>query len=241
MQWLSNLGRSKQEIVKGGVSADTQKSKRRGASAKAPDLRVALEPRPESVAIHEMGPFRLRAVLRGDVTAVAPFLRETDLLDIAATTRLPPLEALARSVASSQRAFAVDYKDRCVALGGTTHIPNVDRTSIWLLGSEGFDKGLRAGGWRLCKPWFDIMADEASVLFAVLPEANTRDMRWLEWMGFRPEAHIPNYRGLGHTCVRMICDRRTPSERDTSKNPSASNLVHDTTTSIASSSPQQVS
>ena len=171
-------------------------------------MQSQLSPRPEVVTIHETGPYRLRAPLRGDVTAVASFFRETDLLDIAATTRQSPTEALARAVATSQRGFAIDYGDRCVALGGTTYIPNINRTSIWLLGSEGFDEGLRAGGWRLCKPWFEIMADDAAILFAVLPESNTKDMRWLTWMGFKAEERMPNFRGLGHTCVRMVWTRQ---------------------------------
>jgi len=173
--------------------------------------RVAGAPaRAEALAIDERGPFRLRAVMRGDATAIAPFLRESDLLDIAATAVKPPLEAILASLATSDRTFAADFDGQCVAVAGTAFRNEINRTFIWLLGSERFDVMLRSGGWRLFKPWFEIIAGDAAVLFTVMAEANKRDIRWLTWLGFEQEGRFENFRGRGHTCVRMVLRRGTP-------------------------------
>ena len=175
------------------------------------------------LALDEHGPFRLRPVMRGDANAIAPFLRESDLLDIAATAIKPPFEAILASLASSDRAFAMDFRDQCVAVLGTGFRSETNGTYIWLIGSEKFDEALKSGGWRLCKPWFELAAGEAAKLFTVLPEANRRDVRWLAWLGFREEARIEDFRGLGHTCVRMVLHRKTEASpaRPTTRSPAA--------------------
>src|SRR5580704_7417263 len=102
--------------------------------------------------------FRLRPSAADDAKTVSRQLRPSDLLDIAATSPLPPHAALLASLRLSNKTFAIDFNRQCIALAGVQHHAQLGQTAIWLLGSPGFDAALAAGGWRVCKPWLELIA-----------------------------------------------------------------------------------
>jgi hypothetical protein len=144
-----------------------------------------------------------RTVEPADIDSLVPLLRKGDLLDIIAVTNLSPKAALSHSVATSSRAFAIEVDGACIAIGGIQATTAPRMGSIWLIGSEPFDIALRRGGIKFCKPWFVEYSSGWDVLFNIIPELNRRDLRWLEWMGFKPVKRFENFRGRGYDCIQM--------------------------------------
>ena len=155
-------------------------------------------------AVASAGPFTMRAAIAADVS-VANNLRASDRLDLAATTREPAIAIIERSIARGGT-YAFDLHGRCEAVGG---VSDAGPTAvIWLLGAAGFDQMLSLpGAARLTRKWLGVMVEDRRHLFNIVPESNTRTLRWLEWLGFvRGDRHA-NFRGLGHDCVTMTLTR----------------------------------
>jgi len=74
---LRNLLRSKRRSSGTSVAGRAQIRERHTANLNS----ISSAPTASMVVLRETGPFRLRVPLRGDVTAVAPFLRDSNQLD----------------------------------------------------------------------------------------------------------------------------------------------------------------
>jgi hypothetical protein len=147
--------------------------------------------------------FAMRSARQSDLAAVAADLRPSDLADLVATSPINPVELLLSAPLRSSAVFAFEFDGKAVAVGGIRDLAGESAAAVWLLGTPGLDRAFRRGALRLCDPWLRVMAGPRSRLCNVIPIANTRTMRWLHQLGFRPVAHFPNYRGLGHHCALM--------------------------------------
>lgn len=157
----------------------------------------------DGVATRRYGPFASRQATAEDAAHVALNLRDGDKLDLEATTRPPADELLLLSLHRAARAVAYDWEDETVAVGGVRDFVGLDASMVWLLGTPKFDVALRRGGLRVCREWLADMAEGRPRLFNVVPASNKTTLRWLQHLGFRRGALIPNYLGLGHNCYEM--------------------------------------
>jgi hypothetical protein len=157
------------------------------------------------------GLLAVRALQAGDVAQVVADLRACDRLDIAGMSELPPAETLEWSVSVSSQAYALEQDGRCIAVGGVQEATG--GAFVWMIGTRGFDRVVRAGAWRLMQPWINHLLAPYPTVAAALPAANRQNRRWLEWLGFRPARQLANYRGLGVDCVLMVRPRASVTSR----------------------------
>jgi hypothetical protein len=111
-------------------------------------------------------------------------LRPADVAEIKASSGFTPEDALAMSMFSSRRAWAVIHKGRCEAIFGVAPWPMTpDVGAPWLLASSVFETiGHRVGKdtrkyVRECEALFPILANYVDA-------RHTRSLRWLRWAGF---------------------------------------------------------
>lgn len=160
-----------------------------------------------------VGPFLMRPVRPSDIDEVVGDLRKSDLLDIVALTPAPPHVALIRSLQYSLRTVAIEKDGRCLALAGRQPADPLG-AGIWLIGTEGFGEALMLGGLRHTRKGFDHLRGTEARLYNYVPQLNVTDLKWLNWLGFKPVEAIRNFRGRGYTCIRMQWDQDGPAQSD---------------------------
>lgn len=116
--------------------------------------------------------------------ALAPVLRQADVLEVWAAGRRRPLEALLLSAAASRDARAGLADGRVVCMFGVADVTFISDYHVpWLLGAEELPQHARAF-LRLNREY---MAG-ARILYPVLKNwvdaRNAQSIRWLRWLGF---------------------------------------------------------
>ena len=131
-------------------------------------------------AIGSLGP-----ATAADAQMLAPNLRESDLVELAAGDGREPLVALTQSIEQAKFALALrDGRGRTVSLLGVNWIAANPRAgSIWFVSDQRLDSfGLVfLEHVRLA---FDDLVAGHDVVSNWIHEPNTKTVRWLKWMGF---------------------------------------------------------
>lgn len=118
-------------------------------------------------------------------------LRQADRIEVAATTVLPPVEALRQSIAHSPRYCKAGFADgelACIfgvgsGLLSTSGCP-------WLLGSDLIARH-PAAFIRRCGPYLDAMTQGFGYLENWVHADNRIAIRWLRWLGFTLDPAAP--------------------------------------------------
>lgn len=112
---------------------------------------------------------------------IAPYLRATDIADLAIMDR-PVLDALTHSIKDSLWAKTL-FADGCpVMLFGVGAI-NGDIGCPWMVGTPWIERHKRAF-FRHVVPWLDVAFDDFRVLMNVTLPESVAALRFLEFMGF---------------------------------------------------------
>lgn len=116
-----------------------------------------------------------------DVKLLAPRLRQADVNEIQASSGLPPLEALSRSIdLSSTVMIGATDEPFCIFGCGPTPIP--DLGVMWMVGTPAVQLHQRAL-LRECRQWIDRFHRQYRTLFNFVDERNETHIRWLRWLG----------------------------------------------------------
>lgn len=115
---------------------------------------------------------------------IASHMREDDLAEVAASSALPPREALFTSFALSTHAYVVLGRDGTpVAAFGAAPHPLPGCGIVWMLGTEGIRKEAM-GIARATRRYFDELNGAYWMLWNYIDGRNAVSMRWLRWGGF---------------------------------------------------------
>lgn len=113
---------------------------------------------------------------------VAARMRQSDLDELAASGSLDPLDTLRKSVAVSEPAHVITYKDVPLAVGGLVML-NESTGCPWQLCTE--DAPHHAKGIvRLGKQGLAHWLTRRPHLTNFVDSRNTQSIQWLKWMGF---------------------------------------------------------
>lgn len=122
-----------------------------------------------------------RKVTNEDIIALSANLREQDRIEVEASSGLPPLEAIKKSVECSSECHAIELDGNLLAIFGVSDLGE-GIGSPWMLGTEELSKNAR----RLLKhgqAWIDTL-DRYNLLINYVHADNDKSIRWLKWMGF---------------------------------------------------------
>lgn len=155
-------------------------------------------------------PLLLRPARREDALYLAPRLREADMLEIAASSVLSPLEVILESIRLSSKTVwvlcqASDYK--AIAIGGVRQLTD-DYGLVWYLATPEaanhaitIQKSIKA----LLSTIFEKSGYQA--LANVVSAHNTKAIRWLKHMGFQ-FVHMHQPIGVHHELFHSFAIRR---------------------------------
>lgn len=117
--------------------------------------------------------------------AIAPYLRQADLDEIALTTDLTPGQAVAMSIALSSRGFAAYLSNKLCAVFGISWNTKHAGT-IWLVGTDGISRH-PVTFYRESRRIFPKLTHGFDYLSNFVDARNELSLRWLHWLGFTIE------------------------------------------------------
>lgn len=125
-----------------------------------------------------------------DVTYIAEFMREADRAEIRSHSGREPLEALSFAFAECPRRWTIEVDGRPAAMFGVYRSGDIGQP--WMLGT---DLLVRAQWWflRRSRKWLPVIAQGCDYLANVVDCRNTVHIRWIQWMGFRIVARVPEF------------------------------------------------
>lgn len=120
-------------------------------------------------------------------------LRASDVAELRASSGKEPVQALQDSLRMSDpdMRWAALYDGTPVALFGVGS-PNHEVGCAWLLGSDELTRPTTTF-LRLSREYVERMQRRYSLLFNRIDDRNEPARRWLEWLGFQPWEHLPEY------------------------------------------------
>lgn len=146
---------------------------------------------------------------REDVGAVASDMREADRLEVAASSGRTPWLALHRAFVLSHDSWTVLADGQPVAMFGVGKKDRNGNACAWLLGTPWMDQPAAARHiWRHSVEWIEKLHKHSDALFNWIDARNTRSLRWLRRLGFRPAFEEPEYGVAKIPFTLMISERR---------------------------------
>lgn len=122
---------------------------------------------------------------------IAPRLRPADREEIAASTVLPPLSALAVSLAGSDQAFTALQDGEPVVVGGVGTVSLLPRTGMpWLLATPAIEE-MRVEFLRGTREQVRRIGAGYALLRNHVDARNALSIRWLRWLGFTLHDPVP--------------------------------------------------
>lgn len=149
-------------------------------------------------------------IITGDMTTVANRLRQSDLDEIRADNPdADPYDIIERSVKGSQLRYAVVNRQcfrRPMGIWGigAELVRNYDYFPIWLLGTDELTEKTNAIEFvRLTQQFLPYLKSVYGSLGNWVTETNTKTLKWLHCLGFRPSRRS-EARRTGITFIEMI-------------------------------------
>lgn len=116
-----------------------------------------------------------------DCKELAPRLRQADVKELKYSCGKEPLQALQASFSISEKAWAVIYKDKVIALFGL--VRRADIGVPWMMASDEL-KEIQKSFLSECKNYLNEMSEGCSLLTNYVWVGNTVHIKWLKWLGF---------------------------------------------------------
>ena len=137
-----------------------------------------------------------RPATEADVAFIAPRLRPADLLEIGASVKADPYDALLRGLHSPDGCFVAETAAGVpVLIGGTSPSDSPLLGYVWMMGTQEVETHwLRV--LRNTQSWIQQFKGDYQLLANAVHEGNTLHMRWLKWAGFSFLRRF-TYRGHG--------------------------------------------
>lgn len=139
----------------------------------------------------EVRSWELRNATTEGAIWMAPRLREDDLIEILASSRLAPLDALLFSIRNSAEAYEGVVNGDIICMFGVGSLSAATgRGSPWMLGTQGVqDYWLLFA--RISRVWIDDIRTRYASLENYVDARNALAIRWLAWLGFTIGDPVP--------------------------------------------------
>lgn len=125
---------------------------------------------------------------------IAENLRQSDRIEVEASSGLDPLEALQFSWAvSSHGWFIMDRAGEPVAVFGAAPMVAPGAGLVWMLGTDGIIREA-VGIARATRPYVERMMADYALLWNHVDVRNYVSARWLQWAGFKLLSTAPHGR-----------------------------------------------
>lgn len=140
----------------------------------------------------------IRGAELSDIAALTPRLRESDVLEIAASSGDTPGSALSSAFELSDgHCYVLKIDDQAEALFGVADHAELPQVGIvWLMASEKFASLPDITIWRLSRVWLDEFSQLYPVLMNYVDARNKKPLRWLQRLGFK-RIHLHSKFGSG--------------------------------------------
>ena len=156
---------------------------------------------------------RFKVVPAGRVYAnqLAPRLRESDKIEIYASSGMEPLEALLQSIEVSDEdmCWAATLNGLPVAMFGANHLMGEGENKIggiWMLCSPAIYTNKR-DFMRKCQQYLAIMHERYEYLTNFIDSRNVPSMHWLPHLGFKPVVEVEEYGFLKVPFIQYVSQR----------------------------------
>lgn len=127
-----------------------------------------------------------------DAAIIGANIRELDRLELEASTKLTPSEAVAESIALSVACWTAVLDEVPIASFGVTSISMIGGVgSPWLLGSSDCDR-VTVPFVRLTRDYIPAMLSLFPKLENLVDARNVKSIRWLRRLGFNIREAIPH-------------------------------------------------
>lgn len=127
----------------------------------------------------------VRPSIERDAYALAPRLRQADLMEIDAASGENPLQALIRGFEQSWQPFTMLVDDQPIGMFGAVPMDKDFLTAaIWLLSTDDLFN-VRYQFLRNSRLWLDVLHKPFSIVFNYVDARNTVHVKWLKWCDFK--------------------------------------------------------
>jgi hypothetical protein len=125
----------------------------------------------------------VRESLVGDVSKLAPVMRQADIDEVKAASGHSPEVALLMGMCHSRPAYTfLDPEGNVAGMFGV--VPSTEISgAVWMLGGTSVER-YPITFLKNCRKWTDHLNELYPVLFNVVDERNELHIKWLKWMGF---------------------------------------------------------
>lgn len=123
-----------------------------------------------------------------DCAALAPFLRDSDILELETVSGLPAVNELSRSLAASVECWTVLLGETPSAMFGVSRLPTAEPGEglVWMVASkEAENEALAFAIGKISRNWYREIQPRYERLYNYVDAINVRTIRWLQWLGFR--------------------------------------------------------
>lgn len=118
------------------------------------------------------------------VASIAARMREADRVEVWASSRSTPHQALMQSLTQSRWAMTALVDGQPEVMFGVADLNVLTGTGApWLLGTDAVDKNFRQF-LRQSRQWKEKLSEQYQVLINFVHEENEVSKRWLSWLGF---------------------------------------------------------
>ncbi len=126
----------------------------------------------------------IRQAKEGDGISLGPRLREADLREIQAYSKIDPGSLIEDTIKTyKSTTYTIEHKGLPIGIFGV--VPSTSLAGvIWMVGSEAIVP-LKIPFLRNCRFWVEAFSELYPILFNVVSKANTLHIDWLKWLGFK--------------------------------------------------------
>lgn len=133
----------------------------------------------------------IRPIQVGDIAAIAPHIKEADMVELRAVSSADTLTALRESVAGSDLALTFHYGGEVLGIFGYQRRPQ--GAVVWMVSTPGILKC----GKSFTKQAKSIMDEWSArcppLLWNYVYSGNQTTIEWLKVLGFRIHSTVPSY------------------------------------------------
>lgn len=133
----------------------------------------------------------IRPIRDGDIAAIAPFIKESDLIELRAVSTDSPLDALQASVAGSDLALTFHNGDEVLGIFGYQRRPQ--GAVVWMVSTPGIVKCGKSFTKQAKSIMNDWLARCPPVLWNYVYSGNHTTIEWLKVLGFDIHSTVPTY------------------------------------------------
>lgn len=150
--------------------------------------------------------------------AIAENIRDADRIELWASSRSEPLDAMLRGMERTASAFTAIYDGQVAAMFGASPYSIMgNKGAAWMIGSKVLElQGAQKDLLRLSVPVLEYMLDQfPGLLYNFVDQRNDKAIRWLKWLGFQFGEAIPyGVDGLPFLPFFMVKARREASRSE---------------------------